>query len=94
MHKYVGHGTRAAKGSDLDQVLRGLRDNSRRGPPLGALFPGYSSARLNLPTLPGSASVVFASCCGRLRKYRFLANLPFRSKCQMRSRTYKTPKFL
>ena len=60
--KYVGAGTRAAEGSDLDQVLSCLRDISSWGPPLGALFPGGSSACSALPTLLGSASVVLALC--------------------------------
>ena len=39
MYKYVGPCTRAAEGSDLDQVLRRLQDSSSSGPLLGALFP-------------------------------------------------------
>ena len=76
MYKYVGPGTIAAEVSDLDQVLSCLRDNSSAGPPLGVLFPGGSSACSTLPTLPGSASVMLASCRGGLRKYRFFANSP------------------
>ena len=48
MYEYVGPGTRAAEGTDLDQVL-------------SCLFPGGSSTCSTLPTLPGSASVVVAS---------------------------------
>ena len=61
-NKYVGPCTRAAEGPDLDQVLSRLRDNSRRGPPLGARCPGPASPCSPLPTLQGAASAVLASC--------------------------------
>ena len=85
-YKCAGPGTRAAEGTDLDQVLSCLRDYSSRGPPLGALFPEGSSACSPLPTLPGSATVVLASCRGGLRKYHLFAN------SQVRSRKYKRTK--
>ena len=51
--KYVGTYTRAAEGSDLDQVLSCLRDYSSWRPHFGGLFPGGSSACSTLPDPAG-----------------------------------------
>ena len=79
MSKYVDPVVAAAERLDLDQILSCRRDNTSWGPLLGTLFHGRAPPCSPLPTLPGVASAVLASCRDRSRKIVFPANFMLRN---------------